>query len=316
MHYNVFEGLNSNMSSSGSNVFAEFLQTKGLYDSIEINESNIDDLIALIAGKAKMSVYCPGCKEMRVFSMNPISFPLYDINGNTMWHPLANELQNMQNMLKMGRVMSGPSENPEKPGWMWSNWQTDPATRIMVFSFVCAMDELHHLDYVVTTNANQMTKIGQFPSIADLTFPELDVYKKVMSTDDRKEFGRAIGLFASGIGAGSYVYLRRILERLLMRAKENASDNIDQEAFGRAHVGDKITMLKDYLPATLTNNPTLYGILSKGIHELSENDCVAYFPVVKECIFMILDEWEDMRKKAEKEGAISAELSKIASKIT
>lgn len=315
MHYNVFEGFNSNVSSGKNNVFVEFLQTKGLYDSIEINENNVDDLIALIAGRVRINVYCPSCKEMRVFSMNPITFALSDNSGNTFWHSLADDLQNMQNMLKMQRVMPGLGEKQEKSEWMWSNWQTAHATRIMIFSFVCAMDDLHHLDYVVTTNDNQMTKIGQYPSIADLTFPELDVYKKVMSADDRKEFGRAIGLFASGIGAGSYVYLRRILERLLMQAKEKAGDNIDKEAFDRAHVGDKITILKNYLPAALTNNSTLYGILSKGIHELSEEDCVTYFPVVKECIYMILDEWEDMRKKEEKEQAISAELSKIASKI-
>lgn len=218
MRHNIFEDNKPKMPQNANNVFAEFLQTKGLYDSIEINEGNIDDLIVLVAGRVKIDCYCPTCKEMRVFSMASIPFALIDNSGNTFWHPLADELQNLQNMLKRGRIVSGPGEKQEKSEWMWSNWQTASATRIMIFSFVCAMDESHHHDYVVTTNNNQMTKIGQYPSITDLTFPELDIYKKVISPDDRKEFGRAIGLFASGIGAGSYVYLRRILERLLMQA--------------------------------------------------------------------------------------------------
>lgn len=57
------------------------------------------------------------------------------------------------------------------------------------------------------------------PSVADMTFPELDAYKHVIS----KELGTTIGLFASGVGAGSYVYLRRILERLVYQAKETAA---------------------------------------------------------------------------------------------
>lgn len=61
------------------------------------------------------------------------------------------------------------------------------------------------------------------PSVADTTFPELDAYKHVISKEYRKELGTAIGLFASGVGAGSYVYLRRILERLVYQAKETAA---------------------------------------------------------------------------------------------
>ena len=101
-----------------------------------------------------------------------------------------------------------------------------------------------------------------------------------------------------------------------MQAKKNAGTAITEDTFNKLRVGEKITMLSDYLPKTLTSNPTLYGILSKGVHELSEDECIKYFPVVRECIYMILNEWEDMRKKAEQEKAISAALSKIATNIT
>lgn len=53
---------------------------------------------------------------------------------------------------------------------------------------------------------------------------EEDAYKHVISKEDRKELGTAIGLFTSGVGAGSYVYLRRILERLIYQAKTAAGD--------------------------------------------------------------------------------------------
>ena len=182
-----------------------------------------------------------------------------------------------------------------------------------MFKFVCGMNEEHNLDYIVLTTDNSMMKIGQYPSVADMTFPELDAYKHVISKEDRKELGTAIGLFASGVGAGSYVYLRRILERLIYKA--TAGDSIDDEKFKQARMAERITMLEGYLPEVLIKNTTIYGILSKGIHELSEEDCRKYFPVVKECIYQILGLWESIRKKQADEAALNKALSVVFSSI-
>ena len=93
-------------------------------------------------------------------------------------------------------------------------------SRVLLFKFICSMNDEHHLDYIVLTTDNSMMKIGQYPSVADMTFPELDAYKHVISKEDRRELGTAIGLFASGIGAGSYVYLRRFLKDLSIVQKK------------------------------------------------------------------------------------------------
>lgn len=84
------------------------------------------------------------------------------------------------------------------------------------------MDNTHHLDYIVLAYGNKLKKIGQFPSVADLIFPELKEYRKVMTEEDGKEFKRAVGLFASGIGIGSFVYLRRIFECIILTASQKA----------------------------------------------------------------------------------------------
>mgnify|MGYP003097918480 FL=1 len=187
----------------------------------------------------------------------------------------------------------------------------------MTFSFVCAMDEGHRLDYVVRTENNTLQKIGQFPSVADLAFPELNQYKKVLSKEDMRAMRRAIGLHAQGIGIGSYVYLRRIIEHLINDAKNMAVGEgvITEDQYQSEKVRDRIQLLKNYLPDMLTSNSTIYGIISKGIHELSEDDCITYFPVLQECIFMILEEWNQAKKKAAAEKRISDSLSKIASEV-
>lgn len=63
-------------------------------------------------------------------------------------------------------------------------------------------------------------------------------------------------------------------------------------------------MLSSYLPSALTSNTVLYGILSKGIHELTEEQCLTYFPVLKDCLYMILDQWEEMRKKKKRKNQL------------
>lgn len=53
---------------------------------------------------------------------------------------------------------------------------------------------------------------------------------------------------------------------------------------------DKIMILKQHLPKFLVENRTLYGIMSVGVHTLSEAECLAAFPVVRVGIELILDE--------------------------
>ena len=293
------------------NAFTRFLQQKGLYDTMEITEENINDLIALLDGRVRINSYCTECKMERVFTMRPLTY-YTECGDNEVERKLSDEVWSLQK-----HIYGSETEYRKENGgeWQWKNAAIDETARVLIFKFVCSMNEEHHLDYIAVADNKTFCKIGQYPSIADLTFPILDAYRKVLSANDRKEFGRAIGLYASGIGAGSYVYLRRIFERLLVQAKANAGEAIDNDLFNKAHVDEKITMLKDYLPKMLTDNTVLYGILSKGIHQLSEEDCIEYFPVLRDCIFMILNEWDEMRKKKEKEESISKTLSQIASKV-
>ena len=315
MRHNIFDSMPSNVVSGKDNVFANFLQTAGLYASMKISKDNIQDLILLLDGKVRINAYCKECKEKRVFSMKPyIHFE--DDDTGCYSRKLSEEVFNFQQscILENTPPPNG-SVKKQNTAWKWKNWQIEDVSRVLVFQFVCSMNEKHHLDYIVLTTDNLMIKIGQYPSVADMTFPELDAYRRVISDEDRKELGTAIGLFASGVGAGSYVYLRRILERLVYQAKEAAADAIDNEMFEQARVTEKIKMLEGYLPDILVENTTIYGILSKGIHELSEEECRKYFPVVKECIYQILGMWESERRKKADEDALSKALSSISSSI-
>lgn len=315
MRHNIFDSIPSNIVPGKDNVFANFLQTAGLYKSMKIDEDNIEDLILLLDGKVRISAYCKECKEERVFTMKPYIY-IQDKDNKCYSKKLSEEVWRIQQLyiLKNTPTVGGHIEE-QNTVWKWKESQIEEVSRILVFQFVGSMNEEHHLDYIVLTTDNYMMKIGQYPSVADMTFPELDAYKHVISKEDRKELGTAIGLFANGVGAGSYVYLRRILERLIYQAKTTAGDAVNDEEFEKARVAERINMLQGYVPEMLIQNTTIYGILSKGIHELSEEECREYFPVVKECIYQILGMWECERRKQADEDALSKALSSISSSI-
>ena len=89
-------------------------------------------------------------------------------------------------------------------------------------------------------------------------------------------------------------------------------DRWDEELYSRSRVEERILILSPELPGFLVENRKLYGILSKGIHELSEDECLSYFDVVKTGIEIILN--EILRKKEHEEKLTIAK--KAIEKIT
>ena len=115
MRQNVFDTLQQEAVSSEDNVFAQFLQTKGLYDHIEITEKNISELCDLIGGKVKLNLYCKICEETRVFSMQATTFLFPVDDDKKEIRSLAKELmwnQRFQTMKDTPR----PGENQEENG--------------------------------------------------------------------------------------------------------------------------------------------------------------------------------------------------------
>ncbi len=178
-------------------------------------------------------------------------------------------------------------------------------------------DDLFYIYTAYDNDSNTIMKIGQYPSVADFHIGRLKKYTKVISKGQLKEFTRAIGLAANGVGIGSFVYLRRIFESLIFDVgnKAIAEGKIDKVAFDKCHVDEKIGMLKNDLPSFLCQNTSIYKVLSAGIHELSEEECLGYFDVLRVSIELILDEKLEVLQKAEKAHKAEVALSSIVSNI-
>jgi hypothetical protein len=156
----------------------------------------------------------------------------------------------------------------------------------------CSRNNDHQLFFLFDVKGRTMQKIGQHPSLADLHMYDVRQYSAVLSKEDFREFTKAIGLAAHGVGVGSFVYLRRIFENLVNAAHQIAKsdDGWDEEAYCNGRMAECIQLLAGHLPEFLVENRSMYKILSKGIHELTENECLSAFPALKMGIELILDE--------------------------
>lgn len=179
-------------------------------------------------------------------------------------------------------------------------------------TFKCSRDRRHELYFLFQLEDRTLQKIGQFPSIATLNLFDVRKYSNVLNKKLFQEFTRSIGLAAHGIGVGSFVYLRRIFEHLIEEAHSKASscDGWDEETYQKYRVSERIQLLSAWLPEFLVQNKSMYGILSKGIHELTEEECLTAFPALKVGIEIVLDEKlneiERKKKLEEARKAINA----------
>lgn len=179
-------------------------------------------------------------------------------------------------------------------------------------------DDVFRYHILWNPHTNHLIKIGQHPSVADFHISEIKQYKKLLSNEKLKEFTRAIGLAANGVGIGSFVYLRRIFEHLISEAYETclAEELITEEQYNRSRMDQKIELLAPHLPEFLVQSKSIYSVLSLGIHELDENTCLAHFDTLRVGIEIILDEKLDELKKREKIEEAKRKLSQLKNETT
>ena len=197
---------------------------------------------------------------------------------------------------------------------------THDSSHVFKFSFLLQRQGQYPDEFLT------LTKIGQYPSINDFSGEHIKSYQKLLN-EYKKEYTKALGLFSAGIGIGSFVYLRRVIEFLLEKAFQRAESAgaLTREDYMKETVNDrernrrldeKIKLLKDYLPQFMVENAVIYNILSKGIHELDEETCKNIFPVLQKSIELILDEELAMQQKILVTEEAQKDLNKIKSQLS
>ena len=83
----------------------------------------------------------------------------------------------------------------------------------------------------------------------------------------------------------------------------------------KSRIVEKIVLLKNHLPNILVENKEAYSILSKGVHELEESECIDNFDLLSTTIELILDELLNEKQRMKREAVIKTGISKLHSKL-
>jgi hypothetical protein len=254
----------------------EFLFRSPLYARYSIGDYPwVDGVEDLLSDRFVIDGHCPECERDATFSR-------------------ASDPSSIERLLSGGRLVD----------------------RLFSLSIQCARKE-HMIRFFYLHEDGVLQKVGQFPSLADIALDELRDYKPLLKEDNGRELKRAIGLAAHGVGIGSFIYLRRVFERLVFTAFENGKSKHGWTAadFEVRRMVERIKMVAPELPDFLTEHAEVYGILSKAVHELTEQECLAYFEPVKSAILLILKQARERKKKEEMTTELSASIKAIANAV-
>ncbi|MDP8238574.1 MAG: hypothetical protein P9X24_05760 [Candidatus Hatepunaea meridiana] len=283
------------------NEIIEFLTKRGLYTRIPIEYTFESDSIHF----PKIDIFCQKCNKRSTFVLDEEQCFIDKMkvlfrakrSGMRVFKPNHSGLVGLEREL--------PQINPLNNN------------SILAIKMKCARNYDHLIFFIFLVIDGYLIKIGQHPSIEDIQSPIDSKTVKIITEKNYSELRRARGLFAHGIGIGSFVYLRRIIEDLITETTKIAivENTISKEDIEGKRWYEQIKLLKGYLPDIMVDNPIVYSVLSKGIHELTENECLQYFPTIRELIELIFAEKVAMEEKEHRIKEISHKMSAINSKI-
>ena len=258
---------------------------KGLYETIYEGNQRRHCVLEIKNDATSYRAYCVQCGAMSVFKAES------------------------QNVFPVTGPIVGHYESPKDDTSLYGDIDFGKRLR-------CTMCNMFMSVYFKVID-NKVVKVGSYPSTADLDRGRLFSECNIPNSRIPKELATAVGLKAHGAYMGAYAYLRRVYETLIEKARKKAEqDGSLPEDFDEMRVKEKIKALSNYLPEYMVENRNAYGILSKGIHELSEDDCKAGYDILYNLIVLILEDEEERRKRDLRKKNISNAIHALNGKFS
>ena len=262
-----------------------------LYDKLELNSALEYKLVDILRFSGKIDMFCVACNKETTF----IGFDnLTDYVPGVSYSSHSSRL--------MERVFTLPKYFASK--------------KVFTVKLRCTRNENHLMLFNFYIKDNVLIKIGQYPSLMDIAHHSLKKYRRILGTELYNEFNRAIGLAALNVGLGSFIYLKRIFDRLLEDAHKAifADEKWNELEYLASPMQKRIGLLKNHLPGLLVEKRELVSILNKDVHELSEGECLRFFPILQGAIETILDEKLIQITREQKRKQLEDSIDQLTSK--
>lgn len=158
----------------------------------------------------------------------------------------------------------------------------------------------NRLIYIFLYRNKEVIKIGQFPSLYDISRDDLKQYQKnKLIINNFDEIYKADICASTGYFVASYTYIRRVFEVLLKSVFDLNRENmgLSEEAFKKLHADKKLEKIKPFLAIEDGIYIPLYSLLSEGIHALTEEECGKNYTLLKAILLNILFEQKTKEEK-------------------
>jgi hypothetical protein len=155
-------------------------------------------------------------------------------------------------------------------------------------------------------------KVGQFPGW-DISVPKNSGSPLLRH---QETFKKGLISESQGFGIGAYGYYRRIVELTIDELLDSIPDLLQGDEKARYEnallrtkqtvvAQDKIELVKDLLPASLRPNgmnplSVLHGVLSEGLHALSDEECLELAETVRTTLLALVSQIATQRDDAKK----------------
>ncbi|WP_121490778.1 hypothetical protein [Cupriavidus plantarum] len=180
--------------------------------------------------------------------------------------------------------------------------------------FKCVSCKTDTREYLVKLTGTRTTltveKFGEWPRQRLKSDKVLERFFE----DDLDNYRKAAACIAHSYGAGAFVYFRRIVESHVVQlldlvqaeATATGADSDALAAIGalrkESPMSDKIEIANRALPPHLKPdglNPLgrIYGVLSDGVHTLSDAECLAKANILANCMTFLLGELSERKRK-------------------
>lgn len=268
-----------------------------LYEKIDTK-----DFKSLLIDDESFMSYCPNCarettfKRSKWYSLRSIRIKLLDSS----YIPARyNNEDNSESILtEMFRYEQRQNENDKESGTLF------------VKEYECCINNNHRKYEIFYRDIenDKIIKIGQYPSEYDTGSKEyLDKLKAVCATREAREMvkyiNKALIMESNGLGIPALVYMRRAFERLIAISE----DKNELKNTGTT-IAERIKS-NPLLPIEIKENSRLYNIISEGIHNETEEECMELFKVIKVGFTILLRKtYEHVQEQKEME-----ELKKLIS---
>ena len=166
----------------------------------------------------------------------------------------------------------------------------------------------YHVEQIIDGETIRLQKYGELPKKQLERNPVLQRFLK----DDLENYEKAVVCLSNGYGVAAFAYFRRVVENninklldLVLEDAQSSSANTELTELAKLRknstISDKIKIANHALPEHLNpsgQNPLgrLYKILSEGVHEFSEEECLNKAKATSECLAYLVSELTSRKK--------------------